>query len=131
MSACVPATPLRAHPTHCRSAWLLVLAIALAAWGIESSGAQGNPPYREVLAATNSADARAQYMAGMTNLLGQGIRQNIPEAVRWLQQSAKSGVLQAQVALAGLYDVGQGLPLDAARATELRQQAARAGNSMA
>jgi TPR repeat protein len=93
--------------------------------------AQGNPPFREVLAAANKGDPRAQYMAGMTYLLGQGTRQDIPAAARWLQQSAQAGFPQALVALAGLYDVGQGVPFDAERATKLRQQAARAGNSMA
>jgi uncharacterized protein len=67
----------------------------------------------------------------MMYLLGQGTRQDIPAAARWLQQSAKSDVPQALVALASLYDVGQGVPFDADRAMQLRQQAARAGNSMA
>jgi TPR repeat protein len=109
----------------------LILTLVLFAVGIGPGRTQGNPPFREVLAAANKGDARAQYIAGMAYLLGQGTRQDIPLAARWLQQSAQAGFPQALVAMAGLYDVGQGVPFDAERATQLRQQAARAGNSMA
>jgi TPR repeat protein len=109
----------------------LILTLVLSAAGIGAVCAQGNRPFREILAAANGGDAGAQYMAGMTYLLGQGTRQDIPAAVRWLQQSAQAGLPQALVALAGLHDVGQGVPFDANRATQLRQQAARAGNSTA
>jgi TPR repeat protein len=109
---------------------VLALCLALLA-GSGAARAQGNPSIREVVAAARNGDAGAQYMAGMMNLLGQGTRQDIPAAARWLQQSAQAGVPQAQVALANLHDVGQGVPFDADRATQLRQQAARAGNSMA
>lgn len=114
------------------SASLRVLALCLALLvGSVAASAQGNPSLREVVAAARNGDAGAQYMAGMMNLLGQGTRQDIPAAARWLRQSAQAGVPQAQVALANLHDVGQGVPFDADRATQLRQQAARAGNSMA
>lgn len=109
----------------------LILTLAFFAAGNAPGGAQGNAPFREVLAAANGGDARAQYIAGMTYMLGQGTRQDIPAAARWLQQSAQAGFPQALVALAGLHDVGQGVRFDADRATQLRQQAARAGNSMA
>jgi TPR repeat protein len=109
----------------------LILALVFGAAVPGAVCAQGNPPFREVLAAANGGDAGAQYMAGMTYLLGQGTRQDIPAAVRWLQKSAQAGLPQALVALAGLHDVGQGVPFDANRATQLRQQAARAGNSTA
>lgn len=109
----------------------LLFCLVVFAAGTGAACAQGNPPLRDVLAAANRGDAGAQYMAGMMNLLGQGTRQDLPEAARWLQQSAKAGVPQALVALANLHDVGQGVPFDPERATQLRQQAARAGNSMA
>ena len=95
------------------------------------SSAIANPTLREVLPVAQSGDARAQYIAGMIYLFGDGTRQNITEAVRWLQSSARAGMPQAIVALAGLYDVGQGVPFDADRAMQLRQQAARAGDPTA
>lgn len=93
--------------------------------------AQGNPSIRETLPRARAGDAGAQYMTGMMYLFGQGTGQNMQEAARWLQASAKGGVPQAMVAMAALYDVGVVVPFDAARATELRQQAARAGNATA
>ena len=103
------------------------LAVALCA----ISPAHANLSLREVLPVAQSGDARAQYIAGMIYLFGDGTRQNIAEAVRWLQPSARAGMPQAMVALAGLYDVGQGVPFDANRAMQLRQQAARAGDPTA
>ncbi len=93
--------------------------------------ARGNPSLRETLPAARAGDGGAQYLSGMMYLFGQGTRQDVTEAVRWLQASAASGVPQAMVAMAGLHDVGQGVPLDVDRATRLRQQAAKAGDPRA
>ncbi len=90
-----------------------------------------NPSLRETLPAARAGDARAQYIVGMSYLFGDGTRQDIAEAVRWLEPSAARGTAQAMVALAQLYDVGQGVPQDAARATQLRQRAANSGDATA
>ena len=90
-----------------------------------------NPSLANALKAAKSGDIRAQYIAGTMYMLGDSTRQNIPEGARWLQRSAEGGLPQALVALANLYDVGQGVPLDTARAADLRQQAVRAGNATA
>jgi len=95
------------------------------------SPALGNPSLRESLAAAQAGDARAQYIVGMMYLLGQGTPQDLPRAAQWLERSADAKMPQALVALAGLSDVGQGVPLDTARADKLRQQAALAGNPTA
>jgi uncharacterized protein len=68
-----------------------------------------NPSLRQTLPAAQAGDARAQYIAGMTYLFGQGTRQNIAEAARWLGLSARAGIPQAMVALASLHDVEQGV----------------------
>jgi TPR repeat protein len=106
--------------------WLFAILSAL-----HLSPALGNPSLREALAAAQSGDARAQYIVGMMYLFGQGTPRDLPRAVTWLEQSADAKVPQALVALAGLSDVGLGVPLDVARADQLRQQAARTGNSTA
>jgi TPR repeat protein len=67
----------------------------------------------------------------MMYMFGQGTRQNLPEGARWLKGSANGGLPHAMVALAGLYDVGQGVPFDPAQALQLRQKAARLGNPTA
>jgi TPR repeat protein len=95
------------------------------------SPALGNPSLRDTLVAATAGDARAQYIAGMMYLFGQGTRRDIPRAVKWLEQSADAKLPQALVALAGLSDVGLGVPLDIARADQLRQQAALVGNPTA
>jgi TPR repeat protein len=67
----------------------------------------------------------------MSYLFGDGTRQDIPEAVKWLKQSAANGLPQSMVALAQLYDVGEGVPLNANLATQWRQRAAQAGDPTA
>ena len=89
------------------------------------------PSFTESLRAARSGDPKAQYIAGMQYMLGDGTGQDLAEGSRWLERSAKAGVTQAMVALANLYDVGQGVPLDTVRAAQLREQAAQAGDSTA
>lgn len=90
-----------------------------------------NRPFREVLREAQGGNAGSQYVAGMMYMMGQGTQRNLGEAVRWLELSSQAGILQAKVALANLYDVGQGVPLDMARADRLRQEAAAAGDRTA
>ena len=104
------------------------LAFAIALQGL---CAAPNPSLNEALAGARAGDARAQYIAGMMYMMGQGTRQNLPESARWLERSAQAGMPQALGALANLYDIGQGVPFDATRATRLREQAVRAGNTTA
>jgi len=110
---------------------IVSISVALCAASFGATAALANPSLGEAVAAARAGDARAQYMAGMMYLFGQGTRRNIPEGARWLQKSAQAGLPQAMVSIAGLYDVGVGVPFDPARAVQLRQQAARAGFEMA
>ncbi|MEO8004898.1 MAG: tetratricopeptide repeat protein [Betaproteobacteria bacterium] len=90
-----------------------------------------NPSLRDTLPSARAGNSGAQYIAGMMYLFGDGTRQDIPEAVRWLKASAASGLPQAMVAMAALYDVGQGVSLDPDQATQWLQRAARAGDPTA
>jgi hypothetical protein len=90
-----------------------------------------NPSLPDALTRAKAGDAGSQDIVGMMYMFGQGTRQNLPEAARWLEKSTAGGLPQAQVALAALADVGQGVPLDTERAQHLRQQAADAGNPTA
>ncbi len=105
-----------------RTLCLLVVVLAVQA---------ANRPFAEVLREARGGNARSQYIVGMMCMMGQGTKQNLGEAARWLEQSSQSGILQAKVALANLYDVGQGVALDTARADRLRQEAAAAGDPTA
>lgn len=90
-----------------------------------------NPSFSEAVAAARRGDIRAEYMTGMMYAFGQDTRQDVAEGARWLSESARGGLPQAMTSLASLYDVGQGVPLDPARAHALREQAARLGEPIA
>jgi TPR repeat protein len=90
-----------------------------------------DPSLAETVRRAKAGDSGAQYVAGMMYLFGQGTKADVPEAIRWLEMSAKAGMPQALVAMASLSDIGYGVPLDFARATQLRQQAAKIGNPTA
>lgn len=100
-------------------------------FALQGAGHAANPTLAQALQAARGGDIRSQYIVGMMYMFGQGTRQNLAEAVRWLNSSAEGGLPHAMVALAGLYDVGQGVPFDPARALQLRQKAARLGNPTA
>lgn len=108
---------------YCAAPLTLLLALLLCATNVFA-----RESLRDRLPAARAGDAGAQYIVGMAHLLGDGTRQNIPEAVRWLKQSAAKGLPQAMVALAQLYDVGEGVALDTKQATQWRQRAAQAGD---
>jgi TPR repeat protein len=109
----------------------LLCCLLLAAIPFGPTHAQANSSIRDVLPAARAGDRSAQYMAGMTYLFGQGVRQDVPEGVRWLEASARNGVPQAMVALAALSDAGAGVPFDPARADDWRRQAAKLGDPTA
>lgn len=110
---------------------VLALALALPAAALVPAAAFANLSLGQILPQARDGDARAAYMAGMMYAFGQGVRQNVSEGARWLGESARRGLPQAMVSLASLYDVGQGVPLDTARAHALREQAAGLGDPTA
>ena len=107
---------------------LSVLAVAVL---LQISAAAANPSLPEALRSAKAGHAGSQYVVGMMYLFGQGTAPNVAEGARWIELSARSGMPQALVALANLHDAGYGVPFDEARATQLRQQAAAAGNPTA
>lgn len=127
------ATGSRPASPHSREARLIgrILCVLTLALALRTPCTAANPTLADALRGAKAGDMRAQYIVGMMYLLGQGTQPNLAEAVRWLESSARSGMPHALVALASLHDIGHGVPLDTARATQLRQQAAKAGNSTA
>lgn len=106
----------------------LLLMIMTAA---QAFGQAPNRPLSDVLRSARAGDSKSEYIAGMMYMFGQDTKQNLPEAVHWLSLSAEAGLPQAMVSMAMLYDVGQGVPFDPARAAQYRQQAARLGEPTA
>jgi TPR repeat protein len=64
---------------------------------------------------------------GFNYWLGRGVERDYVEAARLLEQAAAAHRPYAAAALAGLYQRGEGVPLDLARARELNQTAAELG----
>jgi uncharacterized protein len=109
----------------------LLAGLLMALLVLSAPAFSANPSFADALRGAKGGDSASQYVVGMMYLFGQGTRANPAEGARWIQSSAGSGMPQAQVALATLHDIGHGVPLDADKATQLRQQAATAGNSTA
>lgn len=84
-------------------------------------------------AATRDNDVSAQYMLGGRLYEGEaaGMKQNRPEAARWLAQAAARGHADAQ-GLLGFMTINQaGVPLDAPRALSLMRAGAQGGSVLA
>lgn len=122
------ATVAEALLRYVNPAACLALALVLL---VNATNVFANPSLRETLPAARAGNAGAQYMSGMMYLFGDGTRQDILEGVKWLQASVAGGLPQAMVAMAALYDVGQGVAFDPAQANQLRQRAAQVGNPTA
>ena len=74
-------------------------------------------------------DARAQFFLALQYLHGRGGAPRRPEvAVRWLQRAAAQKYDDAQLLLAVLYQRGEGVPVDMARAFKLAKQVAERGH---
>ncbi|MET0280206.1 MAG: tetratricopeptide repeat protein [Steroidobacteraceae bacterium] len=105
--------------------WLIMILAASA------PALAANPSFPDALRAAKAGDARSQYIVGMMYLFGDGTKASPTEGARWIETSARTGMPQALVAMATLLDIGHGVPLDVDRATQLRTQAASAGNPTA
>ena len=61
-------------------------------------------------------DAAAQYALGLRYAVGDGVKLNEVEAVRWFNRAAQQGNVAAQSKLGSLYYSGRGVPQDPNRA---------------
>jgi TPR repeat protein len=98
---------------------------------VTASGLAATPAFERALRDAKAGDTRSQYVVGMMYLFADGTTRNPEEGARWIERSANAGMPQGLVALAAITDIGYGVKLDEARATQLREQAAKAGNSTA
>ena len=121
---------MAARSSKCFFAMHLSLIVSLF-FAFHSQSIAQNPKLSDALRAANSGDARAQFVVGMMYVTGDGASQDISRGAEWLEKSARGGVQPAMVSLSNLYDVGAGVSVDTARATQLRQRAADLGNNIA
>jgi localization factor PodJL len=78
--------------------------------------------------AAASGDPRAQYAIALRYSQGEGIAQDLTEAVHWLERAASAGLAPAQYRLAAMYERGQGVAKDLGKARSWYAAAAEKGN---
>ena len=69
----------------------------------------------------------AKFMLGLSYLNGQGVAQNVPEAVRLIKSAAEQDFGESQVTLGFMYDIGRGMPQNYAEAVRWYKSAALKG----
>jgi localization factor PodJL len=85
-----------------------------------------------VIQMANSGNPTALTMLGLRALDGtNGAAVNLPDAIKFLTQAAEKGQAVAQYRLGTLYERGQGVPADAAKAAHWYEMAANQGNRKA
>jgi localization factor PodJL len=85
-----------------------------------------------VIQLANSGNPVALTILGLRALDGtNGSAVNLPDAVKFLTQAAEKGQAVAQYRLGTLYERGQGVPIDAAKAAHWYEMAANQGNRKA
>ncbi len=75
--------------------------------------------------AAEQGDARAVDWLGNIYANGLGVERDPVKGAEYYKRAAGLGHVQAQLSLAGMYERGDGVPVDLARATQLREAAAQ------
>ena len=124
---------------------LTTLAALLLALGL--SGAANAGPFDDALAAHDLGDygttlrlwrlladqgnAVAQFYLGAMFSMGEGVKQDDVQAVKWFRLAADQGNADAQLNLGLMYDVGWGVPQNHAEAVKWYRLAANQGRAAA
>jgi hypothetical protein len=76
----------------------------------------------------SEGDAEAQYYLGHLYAKGEGVTQDLGQAVRWFRAAAEQGEPYGQFALGYVYEHGQGVERDMGKAARWYRSAAEQGN---
>jgi len=76
-------------------------------------------------------DAKAQFALAMKYDEGDGVRQDLVEAMRWYLKAAEQGLAIAQVRLGAIYYNGDGVPQDTREGVRWWREAAGGGSNLA
>ena len=87
--------------------------------------------FDEMKALADQGDADAQFYLGNVYLNGEGLQENVVEAVKWYRKAADQGYVKAQFNLAQAYFIGKGVPKNGAEAVKWYRKAAEQGDSNA
>jgi len=93
---------------------------------------RGAPGVERVIQMANAGNPTALTILGLRALDGtNGSPINLPDAVRFLTQASEKGQAVAQYRLGTMYERGQGVPADGARAAQWYERSANQGNRKA
>jgi len=87
--------------------------------------------FDEMKALADQGDADAQFYLGNVYLNGEGLQENVVEAVKWYRKAADQGYVKAQFNLAQAYFIGKGVPKNVAEAVKWYRKAAEQGDANA
>jgi hypothetical protein len=108
--------------------WLCLLG-ATGPLTARGQAAEADPQTQKLLAAAEAGDAGAQYLLGYMYAEGQGVDQNVKEALRWYIRAAEQGHADAQLSAAMIYAEGRGVVPDEKQAIYWYRRAAEQGNA--
>lgn len=83
----------------------------------------------EIRQLAEQGDALGQAKLASLYILGRnGIEKDNKLAAEWMKKAAKQGLVEAQAALAAMYDIGMGMQGDRKKSTEWYEKAAKQGH---
>ncbi len=85
----------------------------------------------QIKLSAEQGDADAQLELGIAYYLGEAVRQDYAEAVKWFKLAAEQGKALAQFQLGAAYDTGRGAPQDYIKAVKWYRLSAEQGNEWA
>jgi TPR repeat protein len=129
-------TAMKLHLRHSYSFFipLLLLAAVFAAaqrsYAVPQSAQNASASFSKLQSQAENGDALAQYKVAQS-YLGHPTNENYQSGLKWLRASAAQGNASAEFLLGHLYEHGQGVPRDYAKAAENYRAAALQGHSSA
>ena len=87
--------------------------------------------FEQTKANAEQGNAEAQYNLGWMYLKGEGVEQNLKEAVKWYRKAAEQGLAEAQCNLGLIYQNGEGVLEDDKEAVKWYRKAAEQGYAKA
>lgn len=102
-------------------------------WGIGGVTQDYEKAFNLYLAAANTGDPEAQFIAGAMYNVGKGVEKNIQKSFPLLRDAAKQGksTVDSEMAIAQAYLLGAGIPRDIDMAIDWYSRAAENGSSEA
>lgn len=85
----------------------------------------------DVKAAAEKGSAEAQYKLGLTYRKGDGVTQDVAEAIKWFQKAAEQGLADAQHDLGFIHAYGLGVPQNFAEGLKWYRKAAEQNHAAA